>query len=206
MRAKIILADDHRLLAEALGRILETDYELSAVVENGVELLDKVQSLKPDLVLVDISMPEMNGIEAARRIKQVAPATHIIFLSMHSDPHYVSEALRAGGHGYVLKRCAVSEIPKAISAVLGGMTYISPLISGEAVQAVAHNREVLTARQREVLQLIAEGKSAKEIATSLHVSVKTAEFHRASIMDRLGMRTTAELTKYALEHGMTPAM
>src|SRR4051812_7692395 len=129
MRAKIILADDHRLLAEALGRILETDYDLAAVVENGIELVEKVDSLRPNLVLVDISMPELNGIEAARRIKQIAPNTHIIFLSMHSDPQYVAEALRAGGSGYVLKRCAVSEIPKAISAVLSGVVYISPLIS-----------------------------------------------------------------------------
>lgn len=206
MKPRVVLADDHRLLAEALGKLLEEQYELVGVVENGLELLDKVHETRPDVVLVDISMPTMNGIEAARRLKQFAPQTRIIFLSMHADPTYVSEAMRAGGSGYVLKRSAVSEIPKAISAVLAGEIYVSPLLSEEAVHAAIHRREVLTSRQREVLQLISEGMSAKEIAAVLNVSVKTAEFHRSCIMDRLGLRTTAELTKYALEHGLTPTM
>lgn len=203
MKPRVVLADDHRLLAEALGNMLQQDYELAGVAENGIELIEKVRESRPDVVLVDISMPQLNGIEAARKIRQISPQTAIIFLSMHADATYVSEALRAGGEGYVLKRSAVSEIPKAISAVLSGHRYVSPLISQEALQAVGHRRDVLTTRQREVLQLIAEGKSAKEIAAALNVSVKTAEFHRSSIMDRLGLRTTAELTKYAMEHGLT---
>jgi DNA-binding NarL/FixJ family response regulator len=205
MKARVALADDHRVLAEALASILQQDYDLVAVAENGIELVEKVRELKPDVVLLDISMPLLNGIEAARKIKQFAADTAIVFLSMHADALYVSEAFRAGANGYVLKRSAVSEIPKAISAVLSGQKYVSALIPREAMDAVTHNREVLTARQREVLQLIAEGKSAKEIAGTLNVSVKTAEFHRSSIMDRLGLRTTAELTKYAMEHGLTPA-
>lgn len=206
MKSRVVLADDHRLVAEALANMLAQDYDLVGVAENGLELVEMVRESKPDVALVDISMPQLNGIEAARKIRQIAPDTAIIFLSMHADATYVSEALRAGGEGYVLKRSAVSELPKAISSVLAGHRYISPLVSQEAVHAAAHRREILTSRQREVLQLIAEGKSAKEIAAVLNVSVKTAEFHRSSIMDRLGLRTTAELTKYAMEHGMTTAL
>ncbi len=203
MKPRVLLADDHTLVAEALRRILEDHYECVGLAQNGRELLESARETKPDLVLLDVSMPELNGIEAARLLKKEQPDTKIIFLSMHSDPSYVTQALRSGGSGYVLKRCAASELPTAITEVLAGHTYVTPLISPDTIRDIDTPREVLTSRQREVLQLVAEGKSAKEIATTLGISVKTAEFHKAGIMQKLGVRTTAQLTKYAIEHHLT---
>lgn len=203
MRTRILLADDHTLVAEGIARLLEKDFDLVARAENGREMIEQAQTAKPDLILADISMPVLNGVEATRQLKKIMPDIRVIFLSMHSDVQYVSDAFRAGGSGYVLKRSAPSELPEAINEVMAGRTYVTPMISMNLVESTEKQREVLTTRQREVLQLVAEGYSAKEIANALRISIKTAEFHKAGIMQKLGLHTTADLTKYALEHGIT---
>jgi DNA-binding NarL/FixJ family response regulator len=203
MATRILLADDHTLVAEGIARLLEKDFDLVARAENGREMIEQAQASKPDLILADISMPVLNGVEATRQLKRIMPDVRVIFLSMHSDVQYVSDAFRAGGSGYVLKRSAPSELPEAINEVMAGRTYVTPMIQANPVESSDKQRDVLTTRQREVLQLVAEGYSAKEIANTLRISVKTAEFHKAGIMQKLGLHTTADLTKYALEHGIT---
>jgi DNA-binding NarL/FixJ family response regulator len=203
MRPRVLLADDHTLVAEGIARLLERDFDLVARAENGRDMIDQAQAAKPDLILADISMPVLNGIEATRQLKKIMPEVRVIFLSMHSDVHYVSDAIRAGASGYVLKRSAPTELPEAINEVLAGRTYITPLISTHVVESAEKQKDVLTTRQREVLQLVAEGYSAKDIANTLQISVKTAEFHKAGIMQKLGLHSTADLTKFALEHGIT---
>ena len=203
-RARVLLADDHTLVAEGIGKLLEDEFDLIGTVDNGREALEVAQRLKPDIIILDISMPQMNGIEAARRLQSLSQETKVIFLTMHSDRVYVSEALRAGAAGYLLKKSAGSELVAAMHQVLAGRTYVTPLVGTEfADTAILHSSEpprpLLTRRQREVLQLIAEGHSAKSIAHVLDISVKTAEFHRASIMEKLGLRSTAELTRYAID-------
>lgn len=203
MRTRVLLADDHTLVAEGITRLLEKDFDLVARAENGREMIEQAQAANPDVILADVSMPVLNGVEATRQLKKVMPDVRVIFLSMHSDVQYVTEAFRAGASGYVLKRSAPSELSQAINEVMAGNTYLTPLISPEVVDGAEKHKNVLTSRQREVLQLVAEGFSAKEIANTLRISVKTAEFHKAGIMQKLGLHTTADLTKYALEHGIT---
>lgn len=204
MKTTVVLADDHKMVAEAIARVLEQEFELAGVAENGQELIDLVARTKPNVAVVDITMPILNGIEACKRIRKEEPDTRVLFLSMHSDLSYIGEAIRAGASGYVLKRCAVTELPQAIRTVSRGEVYVTPLVSADKVAEMTGRTEPLTARQREVLQLVADGKSAKEIAAALNISVKTAEFHKAGIMQKLGLRTTAQLTKYAISHGLTP--
>jgi DNA-binding NarL/FixJ family response regulator len=204
-KPRILLAEDHTLVAEGIIKLLEPEFEFIGRVENGRELVDAVQRLHPDLVVVDISMPILNGVEAARQINKIRPPVKMLFLSMHADASYVSEAFRAGASGYVLKRSAASELSTAIHEVLQGKVYVTPLISKDFVQARDMGKDILTGRQREVLQLVAEGRSAKEIGAILHISVKTAEFHKAGIMEKLHLRSTAELTRYAIEHGIVNA-
>jgi DNA-binding NarL/FixJ family response regulator len=207
MRARVLLADDHTLVAEGIGKLLEDEFDLVGTVDNGREALEFAQRLKPDVIILDISMPQMNGVEAARQLQRLAPETKVIFLTMHSDRVYVSEALRAGAVGYLLKKSAGSELVSAIHLILAGKTYVTPLVGSDFAtsaieQSAERPRPLLTRRQREVLQLIAEGHPAKSIAHVLNISVKTAEFHRASIMEKLGLRSTAELTRYAIDHKM----
>jgi DNA-binding NarL/FixJ family response regulator len=206
VKARILLADDHGLMLEGLQRILEPEYEIVGAVTDGRALLETAPLVKPDVILIDISMPLMNGIEAAARLSKEPHHALIIIVSMHSDPDYVRAALDSGASGYVLKRSAGDELKIAIAAVLSGKTYISPSIttagSGSPSLNLAAIRTELTPRQREVLQLIAEGRIAKEIAAVLNISVKTVEFHKTSISQALGLRTTAELTRYALERGI----
>jgi DNA-binding NarL/FixJ family response regulator len=205
VKARILLADDHGLMLEGLQRILEPEYEIVGAVTDGRALLEAAPRVKADIILIDISMPFMNGIEAAARLAAEPHHAKIIFVSMHSDPDYVRAALDSGAAGYVLKRSAGEELKVAISAVLSGETYVSPSITavnGGASLNLTAVRTELTPRQREVLQLIAEGRIAKEIATLLKISVKTVEFHKTSISQALGLRTTAELTRYALERGI----
>jgi DNA-binding NarL/FixJ family response regulator len=205
MKARILLADDHGLMLDGLQRILEPDYEVVAAVTDGRALLEAASSARADVILIDISMPLMNGIEAAARLSKEPNHPHIIFVSMHSDPDYVRAAFESGASGYVLKRSAGEELKVAIRQVLAGGTYVSPGIgmtgNGTPINFSAIRSE-LTPRQREVLQLIAEGRIAKEIAGLLGISVKTVEFHKTSISQALGLRTTAELTRYALERGI----
>jgi len=208
-KTRLLIADDHTLVLEGLKRILETDFELVGMAENGRELLRKTQEFKQDVVLVDISMPMLNGIDATKQLLKTSPQTKVIFVTMHADADYVSEAFRAGASGYLLQRSAASELVTAIHEVTKGRYYVTPLVTREALSplfGVAPEprklSSTLTSRQREVLQLVAEGRSVKEIAVILKVSAKTVEFHKSALMDRLGIHTTAELTRYAIEHGL----
>jgi DNA-binding NarL/FixJ family response regulator len=194
---------------EGLRKLLEDEYDLVGTVEDGVALVDMAKELDPDIILLDISMPMLNGIEAARKIKKLLPECKLIFVTMHGDSTYVIEAFRAGASGYLLKRSAASELSQAIRAVLNGQQYLSPLVTKDVLnpllepsQGIPARLGTLTARQREVLQLVAEGRSAKEIASILKISVKTVEFHKSQIMEHIGLRTTAELTKYAIDQGI----
>jgi DNA-binding NarL/FixJ family response regulator len=201
---RLVIAEDHWLMAQGLQKLLECDFESVTTVGNGRELLDTVAASKPDVVLLDIGMPLLNGIEAMRQLGKISPATKVVIVTAHNEPQYVVEAFRAGANGFVLKRCALSELVVAIRTVLAGQTYVTPLLADRAVEAAKESAAgpVLTSRQREVLQLVAEGCTAKEIANVLKLSVKTAVFHKMAIMDKLGLHTTAELTRYALEHGI----
>ncbi len=205
---RVLIAEDHTLMAEGLRRLLECEFESVQTVGNGRQLLEVIAVSKPDIVLLDIGMPLLNGIEATRRFSKISPSTKVVIVTAHNEPQYVVEAFRAGATGFVLKRCAVSELVTAIRQVLAGHTYVTPLVANRAVEAArvcAQPGPSLTSRQREVLQLVAEGCTAKEIANVLKLSVKTAVFHKMAIMDKLGLRTTAELTRYALEHGISTA-
>jgi DNA-binding NarL/FixJ family response regulator len=208
-KTRLLIADDHTLVLEGLKRILDTDFDLVGMAENGRDLLHKAQELKPDVVLVDISMPMLNGIDATKQLLKTFPHMKVIFVTMHADADYVAEAFRAGASGYLLKRSAASELVTAIHEVVKGRYYVTPLVTREALSplfgAPPEPRKLsstLTSRQREVLQLVAEGRSVKEIAAILKVSAKTVEFHKSALMDRLGIHTTAELTRYAIEHGL----
>ena len=211
-RPRLLIADDHTLVVEGFRKLLEPAFELAGVAEDGRAMVAKALDLRPDVVLADIAMPILNGIEAARQLHRAAPDIKIVFVTMHSDPAYVAAALDAGAAGYLLKRSAASELTVALAEVLAGRTYITSLIPADKIEALLRAsrsgrpfEQDLTSRQREVLQLVAEGRTSKEIAAILHISVKTVEFHKAGIMERLGLRTTAELTRYALEHGIVGA-
>ncbi len=211
-RPRVLLADDHSLVLEGFQKILEAQCDLVGTVENGRFLLSAAPKLKPDIILLDISMPLLNGIDAARQLKKILPEVKLIFLTMHADATYVTEAFRAGAAGYVLKRCSGAELLRAVEEVSQGRFYVTPLVTKETlenllVEYLQSERPSgeLTARQREVLQLIAEGHSSKETAEILHVSAKTVEFHKAGIRRSVGLRTTAELTKYAVKHGIAEA-
>ena len=210
---RVLLADDHTLVLEGIKKLLEPHFDLVGTVEDGRALLEAAKTLKPDVVLADISMPLLNGIDAARQLRKTLPDAKIIFLTMHSDPTYVAEAFRAGAAGYLLKRSAASELVFAIEEVLKGRFYVTPAVAKDVLGDVFGENEAsrrkpptegrsLTPRQREVLQLVAEGKSIKEIATILDISIKTVEFHKSRIMEELDLHTTAELTKYAVAHGI----
>jgi DNA-binding NarL/FixJ family response regulator len=210
MKPRVVIADDHVLMTEGVRSLLTRHVEFVGSAADGRSLVEAAIRLKPDIVISDISMPEMNGIEAALRLRKELPDTKLIFLTMHADPLYLSEALRLGVSAYVLKQSASSELLNAIEAVTRGETYITPQLRESGVgrpqlRGESHTGVELTARQREVLQLAAEGKSAKEIATQLGVSVKTAQFHKSNLMRKLGLHSTADLVKYAVRHGMTPS-
>jgi DNA-binding NarL/FixJ family response regulator len=212
MRARLLLADDHTLLLEGIRLMLEPEFDLVGTVEDGQALLAAAKTLKPDVILLDISMPVLNGIDAARRLRKLLPSAKLIFLTMHADQDYVAEAFRAGAMGYLLKRAAASELLAAIRAVLKGNHYVSPLVTRDALKLLISSSkpkgklsDSLTQRQREVLQLVAEGRSRKEIAVLLDISVKTVEFHKAMLMSKLNLRTTADFTRFAIAHGILPA-
>jgi DNA-binding NarL/FixJ family response regulator len=209
-KPRVLLADDHSLVLEGFRRILEEECDIVGTVEDGRALLESAGRLRPQVVLLDISMPLLNGIDATRQLKKTLPEVKVIFVTMHADPAYLNEAFKAGASGYLLKRSAGSELTQAIHAVLGGNYFVTPLLTKGLVNTAigdaplpAVRQSVLTPRQREVLQLVAEGKAVKEIAQLLNISPKTVEFHKAQIMEQLDLRTTAELTKYAMAHGLT---
>ena len=208
-KPRLLLADDHTLVLEGLKKILEDDFEPVGTAEDGRELLRLADELKPDVVVLDISMPLLNGIDACKQLIKGTPQAKVIFVTMHADADYVAEAFRAGESGYQLKQSAASELVNAIHEVLKGRCYVTPLVTREALSPLLgsgqDNRKLssmLTSRQREVLQLVAEGRSVKEIATLLQISAKTVEFHKCALMERLDIHTTAELTRYAIEHGL----
>jgi DNA-binding NarL/FixJ family response regulator len=209
-KPRLLLADDHELLLDGLRKVLETDFDLVGAVGDGRAAVAAFQQLQPDLLLLDIALPLLNGIEAARQVRQFAADARILFVTMQTDRVYVEEAFRAGGAGYVLKQAAASELVEAIKTVLRGRVYVSPHIAEKmGVTMFDFSKDSsrffgghLTTRQREVLQLIAEGKSLKEIAHMLNISVRTVEFHKNGLMQVLGFRTTAELTRYAVDHGI----
>jgi DNA-binding NarL/FixJ family response regulator len=204
IKKTIVLADDHKMITEGLRLLLERDFAILDAVEDGRSLIRAAVKLQPDVIVADIGMPVLNGIEALRRIATMRLKARVIMLTMHSDPVYISEAIRAGAAGYLLKSSAVLELKVAIQEVLKGRTYLSPRISNIPPIDVSRNDsespDCLTPRQREVLQLIAEGRSSKEIAAILQISLKTAEFHRHNIMQVLGIHTIAGLTCYAVRH------
>jgi len=212
MKPRLLLADDHTLVLEGIRLLLEPEFELVGSVEDGQALLAAARTLKPDVILLDISMPRLNGIDAARRLRKLLPSARLIFVTMHAGADYVTEAFRAGAMGYILKRAAASELLTAIHAVLKGNHYVSPLVTRNALDLLISSSKPggkfadrLTPRQREVLQLVAEGRSRKEIAGILHISVKTVEFHKGKLMRELNLQTVADFTRYAIEHGIITA-
>jgi len=207
MRPRLLLADDHTLLLEGIRLMLEPEFELVGSVEDGQALLAAAKTLKPDIILLDISMPVLNGLDAAHRLRKLLPSAKLIFLTMHSDSDYVAEAFRAGAMGYLLKRAAASELKIAIREVMKGHHYVSPLVARNALELLISTAkpegtpsERLTPRQREVLQLVAEGRSRKEIASLLNISLKTVEFHKANLARMLNLHTVADFTRYAIKH------
>ncbi len=210
-RPRVLLADDHSLMLAGLRRLVEETCDVVGAVEDGRALVEAVQQLEPDLVVLDISMPLLNGIDAARQIRKLRPSAKLIFLTMHTSPSYVTEAFHVGASGYLLKRSAPMELPLAIEAVLKGQQYLTPSITKPVLAQRLEPEEAsvlkeaavdLTPRQREVLQLIGEGKGTKEIASLLHVSVKTVEFHKTCLMKQLALHKTAELMRYAITQGL----
>ena len=208
-KPRILLADDHVLVLEGFRRILHEHYELVGTVGDGYALLAAAKTVQPDIVILDISMPLLNGIDTAAQLKKICPTAKIIIVTMHAGADYVRSAFEAGASAYVLKGSAVDELEQAIRAVLGGHSYITPLITKELVavylSAPSEKPSGLTPRQREVLQLLAEGRTAKEIANLLHITSRTVEFHKGQILDQLKLKTTADLIKYALTHGIVTA-
>ena len=204
-KRRILLADDHKFITESLKSILEPTYEIVGVVEDGQMLIKEAARLLPDVLIVDISMPKLNGLEAVRQIKKEGIESKVIFLTMHPDVTYASNALEAGALGYVLKHSAHSELQQAVENVLLGKIFITEKIAKELENIPISRRDPireLSPRQREVLQLLAEGKSAKEVASILSISPRTVEFHKYRIMEELGVSTSAELVQYSIKHGV----
>lgn len=208
-RPRVLLADDHVIVAEGLRGLLEPEFELIGIVQDGHALLDSADKLQPDVIVADISMPLLNGIDAVRQIRKKGWNIKVVFLTMHPDVAYAVSAFEAGAMGYVLKHSAPSELITAIRSALAGKTYVTPLLACELMQFYKggeykkHKEQPqLTHRQREVLQLLAEGRSAKEIASLLQISPRTVEFHKYRIMEDLGIKSVADLIKYAINNGI----
>jgi DNA-binding NarL/FixJ family response regulator len=213
MKTKILLVDDHKILRDGIRSLVKgyDDIDVIGEAPDGRTALQMVKKLLPDLVIMDISMPDMNGIDATRKIRNEHPDIKIIALSMHHDKQFVSEIFRAGASGYLIKDSAFDELDHAIRVVMSGKTYINPLIASIVVESLvsqsstpsSQSFSLLTEREREVLQLIAEGRSTKQIAYDLSVSSKTVESHRRQVMGKLNIRSVAELTKFAIREGLT---
>ena len=207
-RPRVILADDHKIVTEGLKSLLEPEFELVGIVEDGRALLAAAEKLRPDVIVADISMPLLNGIDSVRQIKKAHDEIKVVFLTMHPDVTYAVSAFEAGASGYVLKHSAPTELVTAIRSALRGKTFVTPLLAGEFMQRTKERDTQrdestrLTERQCEILQLLAEGKSAKEIATVLNISSRTVEFHKYRIMKDLGLKSAAELVHYAVKHGI----
>jgi DNA-binding NarL/FixJ family response regulator len=208
-KTRVLLADDHGIFLEGLRRILDSHFDVVGTVTDGQALASAAQALDPEIIVTDITMPVVNGIEATRWIRSTNREVKIIFLSVHSEMVYVREALAAGGSAYVLKTCASTELVTAIQEVLLGRVYVTPSIMAPMSQGLTAGDKgpvdgtpVLTARQREVLRSIAEGYTTKETASVLKISTRTVEFHKYQMMQQLGVRSVAELTRFAIRHGI----
>ncbi len=209
-RPRLLIADDHKIVLEGLKKLLAPEFEIAGAVENGRELVKEAEKLRPDAIVADISMPSLNGLEAVRQIKKVHGEMKVVFLTMHPDVSYAASAFRAGASGYVLKHSAPDELVTAIRAALQGKTYVTPLIAGKLLQfyqegasGQGETGSVLSSRQCEVLQLLAEGHCVKEIAAIINLSVKTVEYHKYQMMENLGIKTLAELVRYAVKQGIS---
>lgn len=201
-RIRVLLADDHMMVAEGLRSLLRDEFDLLGTAANGKELVDAASELNPDVILVDISMPVLNGFDAVREIMRRGSEAKIIFLTMHNDATLLAEAFRCGASGYVLKQAAGEELVTAIREVAQGNNYVTSLITSLPPASQAKQQKTITPRQREVLQLISEGLTMKEIAAELKISTRTAESHKYEIMQTLGVETTAELIRYCLRLGL----
>jgi DNA-binding NarL/FixJ family response regulator len=207
-RPRILLADDHKLMAEALQHLLQADFDVVGTVSDGQALIKAAAELKPELVVVDIGMPLLNGLDAAAQLKALQPDIKVIVLTQNREPRYAVEAFRRKASGYLLKDSAASELTAAIREVLQGRSYVSPLIAKGMLASVLNPEpgdpgvRELSPREREVLQLLAEGKSMKEVAAVLNISPRTVEFHKYRVMELLGVKTNAELVQYAIKQGL----
>ena len=208
-RSRVLIADDHSMVIDGLRALLEPEYEVVGAVNDGRAVLPEVRRLQPDVVVIDISMPLLNGLDCARQLCDAGCTAKILILTMHPDATLAQEALAAGASGYVLKSSPGSELKAALGDVLRGRIYLSPAVTRDMDEVMGRMTSIhedvwarLTPRQREVLQLLAEGKSHKEVANVLNISVKTAEYHKYAILDKLGLKTNAELVQYAIRHGI----
>jgi DNA-binding NarL/FixJ family response regulator len=208
-RPRVLLADDHRLVSEGLKSILTEDFDIVGMVEDGRALVASAKELHPDVIVADISMPHLNGIDAIAQLKKSNASVKVILLTMHQDPAYARRALEAGAVGFVVKHSAPAEIVMAIHAALKGQTFITPALASDVLRQAAHGSEEtredaghLTPRQREILQFLAEGCSAKEIAARLSISPRTVEFHKYQMMEMHGLHSSAELIHFAIKHGV----
>jgi len=206
---RVLLADDHLMVAEALKSLLAAEFELIGVVEDGLALVEAAKDLRPDVIVADVTMPRLNGIAALLRLRQEGIRVPVVFLTMHRDVSFARRALEAGASGFVLKHSAPFELVQAIRAALDGKTYLTPQLAAEVLAAMSEGPQgtkdpvaALTPRQLEVLQLLAEGRSAKEIASSLSISSRTVEFHKYQMMESLGLHSSAELIHFAIKNGL----
>lgn len=206
-RPRVFLADDHSLLLEAFSTLLESKYEVVGTATDGRQMLSQVKKLKPDVVVLDINMPNLNGFDAGEKLKKILPDIKLLFLTVNEDPNLVTEAFRIGANGYLLKNSAASELFQAIDVVMSGGNYVTPGIARDMISSFIKNPSGervhghLTLRQREVLQLLAEGKTMKEIAGVLNITPRTVAFHKYQMMEELDIKTNSELIQYAIKHG-----
>ena len=208
-RPRVLLADDHRMVAEGLKSLLADDFELVGAVENGHALVAAAKKLRPDVIVADITMPQLNGIDALHQLKKHNPDVKVVFLTMHQDRAYARRALEAGAAGFVVKHAAPDELVMAIHAALKGKIFIAPALTGDVLSDMQNiakqkkdGKDAITPRQREILQLLAEGRSAKEIAQALSISARTVEFHKYQMMETHGLHSSAELVHFAIKHGI----
>jgi DNA-binding NarL/FixJ family response regulator len=207
-RPRVLLADDHRMFAEGLRSVLADEFELLEIVEDGLAMIEAAKRLRPDVIVADITMPRLNGIEALERLRGDLPDVRVVFLTMHKDVTYARRALAAGAMGFVLKHSAMTELVLALRAALEGRTFIAPALAGDLLRLTTRVPgtpdpvAAVTPRQREILQLLTEGKSAKQIAATLDISARTVEFHKYTLMESVGAKNTAELIHFAIRHGI----
>jgi DNA-binding NarL/FixJ family response regulator len=211
-RSRILIADDHTLVAELCKRLLETEFDVVGVVSDGRALVRAARELKPDVIVVDVAMPILNGLDAGRQVKEMLPAVNVVYLTMNPDVEVAAEAFRRGASGYLLKTCAAAELVVAVREILRGKSYMSPALSRDTVNFLRRqNKELvrederLTERQREVLQLLAEGKVMKEVGDILHMTTRTVAYHKYRMMEVLGAKSNAELVKYAVKNHIVAA-